>query len=121
MALRSGNPLVNIWHSRYRWPAIVLAVLVLDVAGWAVVAALSGGCCKVCREGKACGDTCIAQDAECTEGPGCACDRGCADACCKVCTSKSKACGDTCIPRDRACDAPKGCACDETQLGELCR
>jgi hypothetical protein len=31
-------------------------------------------CCKVCRKGKACGNTCIARDKTCTVGPGCACD-----------------------------------------------
>ncbi len=31
-------------------------------------------CCKVCRKGKACGDTCISQNRTCTVGPGCACD-----------------------------------------------
>jgi hypothetical protein len=33
-----------------------------------------GSCCKVCRKGKACGDTCIAANRACTVGPGCACD-----------------------------------------------
>jgi hypothetical protein len=31
-------------------------------------------CCKVCRKGKACGDSCIARDKVCRKGPGCACD-----------------------------------------------
>ena len=31
-------------------------------------------CCKVCRKGKACGDTCIARSKTCRVGPGCACD-----------------------------------------------
>ena len=31
-------------------------------------------CCKVCRKGKACGNTCIARDRNCTQPPGCACD-----------------------------------------------
>jgi hypothetical protein len=31
-------------------------------------------CCKTCRKGKACGDTCIARDKDCTEPKGCACD-----------------------------------------------
>ena len=33
-----------------------------------------GGCCKVCRAGKACGDSCIAADKTCHKGKGCACD-----------------------------------------------
>jgi hypothetical protein len=32
------------------------------------------GCCRVCKEGKACGDSCIARDKTCNVGPGCACN-----------------------------------------------
>jgi len=31
-------------------------------------------CCKVCKQGKACGNSCIAQDKNCHQPPGCACD-----------------------------------------------
>jgi hypothetical protein len=31
-------------------------------------------CCKICRKGKACGDTCISRAYTCHKGPGCACD-----------------------------------------------
>lgn len=31
-------------------------------------------CCKICRKGKACGDSCIAREKTCQVGPGCACD-----------------------------------------------
>lgn len=31
-------------------------------------------CCKICRKGKACGDSCIARDKKCNKPPGCACD-----------------------------------------------
>ena len=31
-------------------------------------------CCKVCRKGKACGDSCISRSYSCHKGPGCACD-----------------------------------------------
>lgn len=31
-------------------------------------------CCRVCRKGKACGDSCIAQNRTCKKGRGCACD-----------------------------------------------
>lgn len=34
----------------------------------------SAGCCKVCRKGKACGNSCIARDKQCHQPPGCACD-----------------------------------------------
>lgn len=33
-----------------------------------------GYCCKICRQGKACGDTCIATWKTCHVGVGCACD-----------------------------------------------
>ena len=31
-------------------------------------------CCKICRKGKACGDSCISRTKTCTKGKGCACD-----------------------------------------------
>ncbi|GAB3294253.1 hypothetical protein GCM10027450_14820 [Pseudidiomarina andamanensis] len=31
-------------------------------------------CCKVCRKGKACGDSCISRSKNCNKGKGCACD-----------------------------------------------
>jgi hypothetical protein len=31
-------------------------------------------CCKICRKGKACGDSCIARSKTCRKPPGCACD-----------------------------------------------
>ena len=31
-------------------------------------------CCKICRKGKACGDSCIARDKDCHKPPGCACN-----------------------------------------------
>lgn len=31
-------------------------------------------CCAVCDLGKACGDSCIAREETCYEGPGCACN-----------------------------------------------
>src|SRR6056297_1465113 len=31
-------------------------------------------CCKVCRKGKACGDSCIKKSYTCHKGKGCACD-----------------------------------------------
>jgi hypothetical protein len=32
------------------------------------------GCCRVCKEGKACGDSCIAKNRTCSKGAGCACN-----------------------------------------------
>lgn len=37
-------------------------------------AADSVPCCKICRKGKACGDSCISRAYTCHKGPGCACD-----------------------------------------------
>ncbi len=31
-------------------------------------------CCKICRKGKACGNSCIKRSYTCTKPPGCACD-----------------------------------------------
>ena len=31
-------------------------------------------CCKICRKGKACGNSCINRDYQCHQPPGCACD-----------------------------------------------
>ena len=31
-------------------------------------------CCKICRKGKACGNSCISRSKKCTKPPGCACD-----------------------------------------------
>ncbi len=31
-------------------------------------------CCKICKKGKACGDTCIKKTYTCTKPPGCACN-----------------------------------------------
>lgn len=33
-----------------------------------------GACCKTCRRGKACGNSCISRNMVCRKGPGCACD-----------------------------------------------
>ena len=35
---------------------------------------LAQACCKVCRKGKACGDSCIARNKTCAKPPGCACN-----------------------------------------------
>lgn len=34
----------------------------------------SEACCKVCKKGKACGDSCIAREKTCKKGQGCACN-----------------------------------------------
>ena len=35
---------------------------------------ISEACCKICRSGKACGNSCIAHGESCSKPPGCACD-----------------------------------------------
>lgn len=35
---------------------------------------LAQSCCRVCRTGKACGDSCINRSRSCHRPPGCACD-----------------------------------------------
>lgn len=35
---------------------------------------LAQGCCRVCRTGKACGNSCINRNYTCRQPPGCACD-----------------------------------------------
>ena len=37
-------------------------------------ATVSAHCCKICKKGKACGNTCIAREKICHRPPGCACD-----------------------------------------------
>jgi hypothetical protein len=34
----------------------------------------SAQCCKICRKGKACGNSCISRSYTCRKPPGCACD-----------------------------------------------
>jgi hypothetical protein len=59
--------------------ALALAVVLLGASSSAADSSLGNPpiteeCCKICRKGKACGDTCIARDKECRTPPGCACD-----------------------------------------------
>merc|ERR1711907_535767 len=63
-------------------------------------------CCKTCKKGKPCGDTCISQDAECHRPHGCAC----ALSCCKHCVN-GKPCGNSCIEKTDTCQQDHGCAC----------
>ncbi len=39
------------------------------------VGEVSSTCCKICRTGKACGNSCISVSKTCHQPPGCACDR----------------------------------------------
>ncbi len=42
--------------------------------GASAFASAPRSCCKTCRAGKACGDSCIAASKACTKGRGCACN-----------------------------------------------
>jgi hypothetical protein len=58
----------------------IIAFLVVPLIASATAPMLSacgggaGNCCKVCSEGEACGDSCIAKNETCTKGAGCACN-----------------------------------------------
>lgn len=41
----------------------------------ALASCQTNDCCKVCDEGKACGDSCISESYTCHQDPGCACDK----------------------------------------------
>ena len=51
--------------------ALALAVAVPAVAG---PAAAAQSCCKICRTGKACGNSCISAKRTCHQAKGCACN-----------------------------------------------
>ena len=55
---------------------LILSLLFIGPPMVAVTACedTTGTCCRVCTTGKACGDSCIAQNLNCNVGPGCACN-----------------------------------------------
>jgi hypothetical protein len=67
-------------HRRIR--VIPLFAMILLTSGAPLATACGGGdgptgssgCCTVCKEGKACGDSCISKSSTCTKGSGCACN-----------------------------------------------
>ena len=54
--------------------ALGLGPAAFDPCAGARAASGAFACCKVCKAGKACGDSCIARDKACHKGKGCACD-----------------------------------------------
>lgn len=63
--------------------AAMLGTVALLIVGPAAISPCSStafaqatgySCCKVCRKGKACGDSCIAAYKTCHQPKGCACD-----------------------------------------------
>lgn len=51
---------------------IALLALMTPITAASPVCA-ADGCCKTCKAGKPCGDTCIAKDKACDKPKGCAC------------------------------------------------
>ena len=47
---------------------------ILILLAFLIMGCPTDDCCKTCKEGKACGDSCISKDKTCDVGPGCACD-----------------------------------------------
>jgi len=54
--------------------ALATASLSVSAAPMCGTAFAATGCCKTCKAGKACGDSCISRDKECKKGKGCACN-----------------------------------------------
>jgi hypothetical protein len=69
--LTCGTP----YESRAPHEPALAACPLADHAMRAHAARADRDCCKVCRKGKACGDTCIARERSCQVPPGCACDQ----------------------------------------------
>jgi hypothetical protein len=59
-----------------RWSILLPFLLLLGVPAGTSCAdsPTGGGCCKVCKTGKACGDSCISKSDTCHVGAGCACN-----------------------------------------------
>lgn len=55
-------------------PDVATILLLTGPASIGDALTLAQACCKICRKGKACGDSCIARSKTCTKPPGCACD-----------------------------------------------
>ena len=66
---RPSAPLMSVaplGPSTYPWS------LILETQRGPII--LHAACCKTCRKGKACGDSCISRSYICRKGVGCACD-----------------------------------------------
>lgn len=55
-------------------PLLLLAAAASHVAACGDATTGTGSCCKVCKDGKACGDTCISKSDTCHKSGGCACN-----------------------------------------------
>lgn len=63
-------------YDRMNWAQVEASQPPTPTPAWSAPAqsAPSQACCKICRKGKACGDTCISRSYTCHVGPGCACN-----------------------------------------------
>ncbi len=48
--------------------------LLIEIEQLSDLPSVQNRCCKVCKKGKACGNSCIAKSKTCHKPPGCACD-----------------------------------------------
>jgi len=53
--------------------AILMVALLASACPAVPPSVIPPGCCRICRVGKPCGDTCISRYLTCTRPPGCAC------------------------------------------------
>ena len=74
----SGAGAVYAHPQSEAWNPVQTALTAQGV--WGLVEKLRGenvlkaSCCKTCRKGKACGDSCISKSKSCHAGRGCACN-----------------------------------------------
>jgi hypothetical protein len=77
VALFSSSALAGVGPAPQRTAADYLRPRQLTDIERALQRAQDGGnaqsCCKVCKRGQACGDSCISWDKTCSKPPGCAC------------------------------------------------
>jgi hypothetical protein len=60
---------------KYALAALALTVTSMTGAAAPICGtAFAESCCKTCKKGKACGDSCIARDKACHKPKGCACN-----------------------------------------------
>jgi hypothetical protein len=57
-----------------RWAALIAGLALTGPVNACGDSTAPSSCCKVCKTGKACGDSCIAKSDTCTKGAGCACN-----------------------------------------------
>jgi hypothetical protein len=57
-------------------PALLLLPAASGIPAASACASEAAACCKRCKKGKPCGDTCIARNKTCHVGRGCACAAG---------------------------------------------